>query len=46
MVIKIGYEGFEPVISVIVLTVLLSILLHGLTAVPLSGMYGSKEGSV
>ena len=46
MVIKIGSEGFEPVISVIVLTVLLSILLHGLTAVPLSGMYGRKKESV
>jgi NhaP-type Na+/H+ or K+/H+ antiporter len=46
MVIKIGYEGFEPVISVIVLTVLLSILLHGLTAVPLSGMYSAKKDSV
>jgi NhaP-type Na+/H+ or K+/H+ antiporter len=43
MIIKIGSNGFEPVISVIVLTVLLSILLHGLTAVPFSRMYESKK---
>jgi sodium/hydrogen antiporter len=44
MVIKLGSEGFERIISVIVLTVLLSILLHGLTAVPFSKMYGEKTG--
>ncbi|MCI0472530.1 MAG: cation:proton antiporter [Ignavibacteria bacterium] len=42
MIIEIGSTGYEYIISVIVLTVLLSILLHGLTAVPFSRMYGGK----
>lgn len=37
----IGMHGNEVVISTIVLTVLLSVLLHGLTAVPLSKFYKS-----
>ena len=38
----IGIEGYEPVLAVIVLTVLLSVFLHGLSAVPLSRRYGAK----
>ena len=36
----VGGEGYERALSVIVLTVLLSIFLHGLSAVPLSTIYG------
>jgi len=38
-IIQLGTEGYEPLISVITLTVLLSIFLHGITAVPLSGIF-------
>jgi NhaP-type Na+/H+ or K+/H+ antiporter len=37
---KLGATGLEYVLSVIVLTVLLSVLAHGVTAVPLAGAYG------
>ena len=37
--IELGTVGFEKIISVIVLTVLLSIYLHGITANPLSKLY-------
>ena len=37
---KLGTKGLEYPLSVIALTVLLSVLAHGLTAVPLSGAYG------
>ncbi len=37
---KLGAKGFEYLLSVIVLTVLLSVLAHGLTAIPLAGAYG------
>ncbi len=36
-----GIEGYEPVLAVIVLTVLLSVFLHGVSAVPLSSRYGA-----
>jgi len=41
VVSEVGLEGYEPMLSVIVLTVLLSVCLHGITAVPLSRMYAS-----
>ena len=37
--ITIGLTGYEQMMSIIVLTVLLSIFLHGITAVPLSRLY-------
>jgi NhaP-type Na+/H+ or K+/H+ antiporter len=37
---KLGAQKLEYVLSVIVLTVLLSVLAHGVTAVPLAGAYG------
>jgi len=43
VVIEIGLKGFEQVLSIIVLTVLLSIFLHGITAVPLSKIFKGKE---
>jgi NhaP-type Na+/H+ or K+/H+ antiporter len=36
----VGKKGYEQMLSVIVLTVLISILVHGLSAVPLSAAYG------
>lgn len=44
--ITIGFTGYEQMMAIIVLTVLLSIFLHGITAVPLSRLYaGRVEGS-
>ena len=38
-VIALGTEGYERVISVITLTVMLSVFLHGLTAIPFSKLF-------
>lgn len=40
VVARIGTSGYEYMLSVIALTVLLSIFLHGLSAVPLAHIYG------
>jgi sodium/hydrogen antiporter len=40
VIIDLGKTGYERIISVIVLTVMLSIFLHGITAVPFSKMLG------
>lgn len=37
---ELGVEGYEKAFSVVVLTVLLSVFLHGVSAVPLSSRYG------
>ena len=37
---QLGTKGYEQVLSVIVLTVLISVFVHGLSAVPLSALYG------
>jgi len=37
---RIGKTGYEYMLSVIVLTVLLSVFLHGISAVPLANIYG------
>ena len=42
-VILLGAEGYERIISVITLTVMLSIFLHGLTAVPYSRIFQDKN---
>ncbi len=39
---EIGIAGYERVLSVITLTVLLSIFLHGITAIPFSKMFEKK----
>jgi len=39
---KLGVKGYERAFSVIVLTVMLSIFLHGITAVPLSKTFGKS----
>jgi len=44
---RIGKSGYEYMLSVIVLTVLLSVFLHGISAVPFAHLYGryaSKHG--
>jgi sodium/hydrogen antiporter len=41
-VMEIGLEGQEQMMSIIVLTVLLSVFPHGITAVPLSRWYGGR----
>jgi NhaP-type Na+/H+ or K+/H+ antiporter len=38
---ELGFAGHERIMSVIVLTVLLSVFLHGMTAVPLSRLYAA-----
>ncbi len=40
---SLGVEGYESLMSVIVLTVLISVFAHGLSAVPLSEWYGRAE---
>jgi len=40
---ELGVAGYERILSVIVLTVLLSVFLHGMTAVPLSRLYAAKN---
>lgn len=40
---KLGLPDHEQVLSVIVLTILLSVFLHGLTAVPLASLYGKRS---
>lgn len=42
---EIGTKGHERILSVIVLAVLLSVFIHGLSAVPLSGLYGRHAAS-
>jgi NhaP-type Na+/H+ or K+/H+ antiporter len=44
-VAAIGFQGFEQVMSVIVLTILISVYAHGISAVPLSRRYGESTRS-
>jgi NhaP-type Na+/H+ or K+/H+ antiporter len=39
VIIELGTKGYERMISVIVLTILLSVFLHGITANPLTRLY-------
>lgn len=41
-IIALGLEGYEKIISIITLTVLLSIFLHGVSAVPYSSIFKRK----
>jgi len=43
MVIELGSTGYEQIISVITLTVLISIFVHGISAMPLSKIFTEKE---
>lgn len=45
VLIQLGTNGYERIMAVIVLTVLLSVFLHGLTAVPLSKKLGKSTGN-
>ncbi len=40
---KLGIKGYEHILSIIVLTVLISVFAHGLSAVPLSALYDRNE---
>ena len=40
---ELGLQGYERMLSVIILTVLLSVFLHGITAVPLSRLYANRR---
>jgi NhaP-type Na+/H+ or K+/H+ antiporter len=42
---RFGFAGHERVFAVIVLTVLLSVVLHGMTAAPLAARYGRAESA-
>lgn len=42
---ELGVPGYERMLSVIVLTVLLSVFLHGITAVPLSRLYAHRDAA-
>lgn len=42
----IGFTGFEQVMSVIVLTVMISVYAHGISALPLSHRYGASRPSL
>lgn len=44
VIIELGRLGYEKIAAVITLTVLLSIFLHGITAVPFSRMYVKQPG--
>jgi NhaP-type Na+/H+ or K+/H+ antiporter len=39
VILDLGLQGYEPMLAVVVLTVLLSVFLHGLTAQPLAALY-------
>lgn len=43
-VIALGSEGYERIISVITLSLMLSIFLHGVSAAPLSKIFKKSEG--
>jgi len=42
VILEVGTEGYEKIISIITLTILLSIFLHGITAVPFSKFFTVK----
>jgi hypothetical protein len=42
-VLSLGIEGYERMIAVIALTVLMSVFLHGITAVPFTGLFKKKS---
>ena len=44
-VAAIGIEGYEQVMSVIVLTIMISVYAHGISATPLSDRYGRSQSS-
>jgi len=44
-VAAIGFDGYEQVMSVIVLTIMISVYAHGISAMPLSDRYGASRPS-
>jgi NhaP-type Na+/H+ or K+/H+ antiporter len=45
-VAAIGFAGYEQIMSVIVLTILISVYAHGISALPLSHRYGASRPSL
>ncbi len=45
-VAAIGFAGYEQIMSVIVLTILISVYAHGISALPLSRRYGASRPSL
>ena len=45
VILDLGLAGYEPMLAVVVLTVLLSVFLHGISAVPLAGLYRQENNS-
>jgi NhaP-type Na+/H+ or K+/H+ antiporter len=45
-VAAIGFAGYERIMSVIVLTVTISVYAHGISALPLSRLYGASRPSL
>lgn len=45
-VAAIGFVGYERIMSVIVLTVTISVFAHGISALPLSRLYGARRPSL
>lgn len=45
-VAAIGIEGYERIMSVIVLTIMISVFAHGVSATPLSKLYGESRPSL
>lgn len=43
---ELGVKGYERILSIIILTVLLSVFLHGVTAVPFSRLYAGRAAEV
>jgi NhaP-type Na+/H+ or K+/H+ antiporter len=43
VVIDLGRDGYQQIVAVITLTVLMSILLHGITAIPFSKLFQEKQ---
>ena len=41
----IGFAGYEQTMSVVVLTVIISVFAHGVTAIPLSRLYGATRST-
>ena len=41
----IGFVGYEQIMSVIVLTVMISVYAHGISAIPLSKRYGASTST-
>ena len=46
VVIELGTVGYEKILSIITLTILMSIFLHGVTAIPFSGYFEKRDDKI